>query len=99
LARDVLLVHGITSTTTAAGLMLRWLLVLTIFCVGLVGYLRLVLFVLVYLFVLEAWVLRRFVGRARLWQLFSGIESAPLIGRDLERRIKRLAGGPSDIDR
>ena len=89
---DALLERGITSTTTAAGLMLRWLLLCTILGVGIFAYLRVVLFALLYLYVLEAWVLRHFVGRDGLWGLFSGIESAPVIGHSVERKVRRLAG-------
>ena len=94
-AHDALLERGITSTTTGAGLVLRWLLLCTIVGVGTVAYLLVVVFVLVYLFVLEAWVLRHFVAQDRLWELFSGIERTPVIGRMVERKIRRLAGAPN----
>jgi hypothetical protein len=94
-AHDALLESGITSSTTGAELTLRWLLVCVILGVGLVAYLGVVLLALLYLYVLEAWVLRHFVGRGGLWALFSGIEQAPVIGRAVERKVRRLAGAPN----
>ena len=94
-AREALLERWITSTTTGAELVLRWLLLCAIVGVGLVAYVRVVLFALLYLFVLEAWVLRHFVARDGLWELFSGIECTPVIGRKVERKIRRLAAAPN----
>lgn len=93
-AHTALLEEGVTAATSETALLLRWLLFCAVVGGGMVACGAVLLLGLAYLWVFEAWILRRFLGRDELVEAFSGLESAPLIGRMVGRRIRRLTDGP-----
>ena len=90
-AHTALLEEGVTAATSETALLLRWVLLCAVVGGGMVAYGAVVLLGLTYLWVFEAWILRRFLARDELLEVFSGLEHAPIIGSIVARKIRRLA--------
>ncbi len=93
-AHTALLEEGVTAATSETALLLRWLLFCAVVGGGMVACGAVLLLGLAYLWVFEAWILRRFMARDELLEAFSGLEHAPVIGRMVGRKTRRLTDGP-----